>query len=162
MNESFEFDQSLRETLAALDQLPARIEANLVRGALRAAAKPIFEDARAAAPVVTGRLRDSIRISTGIKRRDGEIVAAVKAGGKQAYYAHMVEYGTTRHIIKGPVVLGGQVFKNVEHTGSEPRSFMRKAFDNSGQASVDAYAEYFRRNLDRAIAKNAALMGGES
>lgn len=153
-SDSLSFDQSLRDVLERLDEVPARVEANLIRGALRAAAKPILEDARSNVPSHSGKLKASLRITSAIKKNAGEIFAQVKAGNKTAYYAHMVEYGTKHHTIKGPVVIGGHVLTNIEHPGAGPKPFMRPAFDRSGQASVDAYAAYMARNIDKAIEKN--------
>lgn len=158
---SIEFDASLKAVLDQLDKLPAKFEANLVRGALRAAAKPILDDARSRVPVKTGALRDSLRISSAIKKRAGEISASVKAGGGKGrvYYAHMVESGVAQHIIEGPVAIGGRVFKNVPHPGFVGRGFMRAAFDNAGQASIDAYGAYIRKNLPKMLAKAGVTDG---
>lgn len=152
------FDESLRAVLAELDKLPAKIEQNVARGALRAAAKPMLDAARANVPVQSGALRDSIRISSNIDRRAGEIRTSVKAGGKtksgDAYYAHMVEFGTKAHTIKGPVLLNGRWYRNIKHPGSRSRGFMRRAFDASGDAVLAAYAEYMRRRIPKELGKH--------
>ncbi|MBW8067165.1 MAG: hypothetical protein GJU73_06940 [Ferrovum sp.] len=101
--------KGLSELQKLLDELPARIEANVVRGGLRAAARVIRDEARRLCPVgenlpkghKSGALRDSIRVSMSSKH--GAITASIKAGGKNnVYYAHMVEYGTAHHLIMGP------------------------------------------------------------
>lgn len=97
-----------------MDTLAPKIERNIMRGALRAGVKPILTQAKLNAPVgapsstgkkyggYAGALRDSIRISTGV--RGGKITASVKAGGKtnraSVFYAIMVEYGTDAHWIR--------------------------------------------------------------
>ena len=114
----YAFDESLKKVLAELDKLPAKIETNVARAAIRAAAKPFLDAARENAPVSSGRLRDSIRISSNTDKRGGMLTASVKAGRtttkaqrakgvQDAYYAYMVEFGTKPHLIKGPVKLGG-------------------------------------------------------
>ena len=156
---SIEFDESLKKVLAELDKLPLKIEANLVRGGLRAAAKPMYDAARERVPVAEGTLRDSIRISSGIKAKSGEIVAKVvagsrKKGGGGAFYAHMVEWGTAKHVIPGPVSFGGKIFTNIQHPGTKARPFMRPAFDTADQLVVNAYATYMIKNIDKALTKN--------
>lgn len=165
MSSSIEFDQSLKDVLAGLDSLPIKIQTNLVRGALRAAAKPILEAAREAVPVKSGALRASIRVTTGVDRRTGTIKASIKAGGKSklgnAYYAHMVEFGTKRHLIKGPVMIGGRLFLNINHPGAQQSPFMRPAFDSAGQASVDAYGAYITKRMPDLLSKFAVVDDGD-
>jgi HK97 gp10 family phage protein len=160
VSDSFEFDQSLKLLMQSMDALPARIEANLIRGALRAAAKPVFETAKANIPMSSGDLKASLRISSAIKKKAGEIVVSVKAGGKKAFYAHMVEMGTARHFIKGPVSIGGKVMRNIDHPGAAAKPFMRPAFDAMGQASVDAYARYIEAKLPAALEKHRGAGDG--
>lgn len=154
----FVFDESLKAVLAELDKIPAKIEQNIVRGALRAAAKPMLEAAQTNVPVKSGALRDSIRISSNVDRRAGEIKVTVKAGGKtkkgDPYYAHMVEFGTKPHVIKGPVRFNGKWYMNLQHPGSRPSGFMRRAFDATGGAVVEAYADYMRKRIPKELAKN--------
>lgn len=161
----YAFDESLKKVLAELDKLPAKIETNVARAAIRAAAKPFLDAARENAPVSSGRLRDSIRISSNTDKRGGMLTASVKAGRtttkaqrakgvQDAYYAYMVEFGTKPHLIKGPVKLGGQWYKNIHHPGSPPSGFMRRAFDSRQKASFDAYADYMRKRIPKELAKN--------
>ena len=100
-----------------LDTLPAKLEANVMRGALRAGINDIKAAAFAACPVgppsaqgkkryklYTGALRDSLRVST--KSRNGVVTASLKAGGKlkngaDVWYAHFIEFsGAVPHLIK--------------------------------------------------------------
>ncbi len=145
-----------------LDQLPAKIEKNVMRGALRAGAKPVLAAAKANAPVATpsaenqrlyglhsGALRDSIRISVSVK--GGKVTAAVKAGKGDVYYARFVEYGTRAHKIaaanKGFLGFANRYYKSVEHPGSGPRPFMRPALDSQATAAVLATGEYIKKRL---------------
>ena len=152
---------------AALDQLPAKIEANIMRGALRAGAKVMLDEAKRLAPVSepsaenqrlyggrVGLLRDSIRIKTKLKR--GQVTASVVAGGKtkdggQPFYARFVEYGTAAHVIMaGPgkyLPLGNGYLKSVQHPGARPQPFMRPALDMGTGAAVAAAADYIRQRL---------------
>jgi hypothetical protein len=49
--------KGLEEAFKALEQLPAKMEKNILRGAIRAAAKPVADDARRRAPVLKVRIR---------------------------------------------------------------------------------------------------------
>jgi len=98
-----------------LQQLPAKMEQNVMRGALRAGANVIRDEAKRLAPVsepnsqnkrrygfYAGTLRDSIRVSARVK--DGRVTATVHAGGKtksgaNVFYANWVEFGTAAHAI---------------------------------------------------------------
>lgn len=113
--------KGLSELNAFLQQLPAKIEANVLRGALYAGAKVIRDEAKALAPVASptvknrrlykgyaGALRDSIRAGAMVDRKAGKVIAYIRAGrhgkarkGKaaDAYYATWVEYGTQAHLI---------------------------------------------------------------
>lgn len=181
----YAFDKSLKDVLAALDNLPAKIEANIARGALRAAAKPLLDAAKENVPIKSGALRDSIRISSSVDRKAGEIRTAVKVGGKtkkgDAYYAHMVEFGTgpfyegsgrtigKPYIIRGKnddgteakasakrraLKFGSTLVAQVTHPGIRASGFMRRAFDSSGDAVVAAYADYMRKRIPKELAKH--------
>ena len=92
-------------------------------------------------PVDTGRLRGSINV----KR---EYLS--KVIGTNVEYARDVEYGTGPHeiVAKNKKVLAnkkkGIIFgRKVKHPGSQPRPFMRTAFENNKKR----VAEFFVKNL---------------
>lgn len=169
MSNDLEYVKGLADLQAALDQLPAKLEANVMRGALRAGAKVIQDEARRLAPVAPpneenrrlyggyeGLLRDSIRISVRLKR--GTVVASVRAGAKlkgggDSYYARWVEYGTAAHAIHATgnrgalLIAGGKVITSVMHPGAKPRPFLRPAMDGKARAAVEAAGEYIRKRL---------------
>lgn len=146
----------------ALGQLPVKLERTILRGGLRAAAKVIEAEAKRRVPKVTGLLHDSIRVSAGAKK-SGKVYAHVKAGGRkkgQAFYAHMVEFGTSRHVIlpgggtkagKALAIAGRLIGAKVDHPGARPRPFMRPALDTKAQKAIDEMAEYIRRRIDKAV-----------
>lgn len=159
----------LAELQKFLDQLPAKIERNVMRGALRAGVNVIKNQARASAPVgqpsqenvrlyggYAGALRDSIRVTTRV--RGGRVTASVKAGGKNSrsradvYYAHMIEFGTRAHFILPRKARGWLSFlsvfaRKISHPGARPRPFMRPALDSQAQNAVIAAAEYMKKRL---------------
>lgn len=178
--------KGLRELNSFLQQLPAKLEASVLRGALREGAKVVEEQVKANlqsnGSVDTGRLRDSIRVSARLKA--GRVVAAVKAGGRsgkkkvlktksgrfvagyeEAYYAMWVEYGTAAHKILprkpgGFLAIGNGVFvRGVEHPGARPKPFMRPALERKAQEAVVAAAEYMKRRIS---SKRIGLPGASS
>lgn len=141
----------------ALQDLPLKIERNVMRGAVNAGGQVFRREARANVPIKSGDLRNSIRVSVRVQSKAGTVEGTVKAGNKRAFYAHMVEYGTQAHIIKakrgGMLRIGGKLIAQVQHPGARAKPFMRPAFDAGAQKSVDAFAEYIRNRLPREVAK---------
>lgn len=99
-----------------MQTLTAKLEANVMRAALREGAAVVAQEVKARVPVNTGRLRDSVRVTGGSRR--GKVFVTVKAGGQDtrkrvvttaggkvrvkydnAFYAQWVEYGTAAHRI---------------------------------------------------------------
>lgn len=132
-----------------LDQLPAKMEANVVRGALRAGMKLVQADAKAGAAVSSGQLRDGLKISTRIK--GGRVYSRLVAKGKHGYLANWIEHGTVAHEIRpknGKSLFLAGIFSNlVNHPGARPRPFMRPALDARAQDAVVAAAEYMKKRL---------------
>lgn len=153
--------KGLKELNKFLQQLPAKVETNIMRGALRAAAKPVMEAAKANAPtgepsesakrrykLYNGALRDSIRISSRIDRRNKQVKARVIVGGKSkktgadVFYAYIVEFkGSRPHSLrkggKGPVT----------HPGMDPNPFLRTALDSQAGEAIKAAGEYIKKRL---------------
>lgn len=135
-----------------LDQLPAKISANILRGALRSGAKVIANAAKSNVTSVSGELAKSIRVSTRTKKLDGKVSASVKTGSKAAFYAHMTEFGTRPHVIKAKdkkvLKIGDRLAgKEVKHPGANPKPFMRPALDAQSGAAIVAAGEYIKKRL---------------
>ena len=173
----------LSDLYAQLQQLPGKIEGNIMRGALRAGQNVIKAAAESGVPVEHGELRKSIRISFRARsQKYGWVRMHLVAGSKDAYYSHMVEFGTARHIIRakerptrttrrgtvkglsirtmnkmlatGSLQIGGRyVGASVLHPGSKPVPFMRMAFDGSQQQALEAMRDYIAKRLPREIKK---------
>lgn len=92
------------------------------------------------------------------------------AGNKEAWYAHLIEYGTgsfyagngskskKRHTILNRRIrkafsFAGLARQVVTHPGIQPKPFMRPAFDASNQQSIEAIANYIRIRLPKEIKK---------
>lgn len=160
--------KGLKELQQFLNVLPAKMEANVMRGAMRAGAKVLNDYAKERAPIgqprsgskrryggYPGALRDSLRIGTRLNY--GTVIARVIAGGKNkktgadVFYAHMIEFGTKAHTITarngGMLAFGGGFHKSVEHPGIKPKPFMRPALDTQATRAVIAVANAIKKRL---------------
>lgn len=139
-----------------LGELPAKIEQNIMRGALRAGAKVIQQEAKRLCPVgKTDDLVNSIRVD--VRARHGHITATIKAGNAKAYYAGWVEKGTARHWIrpKGAksLFVAGLFKEAVDHPGAEKKPFMRPALYAKSEEAIQAVANYIEKRLAKEAAK---------
>lgn len=116
----------------ALKELGGQIAGRLGENAVRAGARVIATEARARAPVNTGKLKRSIRAFQDTERRGGERTAYA---GSRLFYARFIEFGT-RFIAA--------------------RSFLRDALDTAGQKAVDKMVENLRGGIERETAKHRA------
>jgi len=89
--------KGLSDLQTLLNTLPAKVEANVLRGAMRQGAKVVLAEAKANVAAESGVLRDGLKISTRLSR--GRVTVSIKAKGKHAYLAHWVEFGTRPHKI---------------------------------------------------------------
>ena len=134
-----------------LSELPAKMEKNIMRGAMRAAAVPIAEQARQNVSVVSGVMQKGIKIKTGSKA--GTVTARVVVTGKHAFAARWVEFGTAAHYIKpktaNSLFFAGLFSEGIDHPGGSAKPFMRPALDSRAQAAVLASAEYIKKRLTK-------------
>lgn len=132
-----------------LQQLPAKLEKNVLRGAMRAGAKVVAPVASANAPNDTGELAAGIKVSTSGK--GGRVIGKVKLTGKHAFLGPWLEYGVAAHKITakdtGWLFFGGLFAKSIDHPGLQPRPFLRPALDSQAGAAVVAAAEYTKKRL---------------
>ena len=139
----------LAELQTFLKNLPAEIEQNILAKALYAGAQPILADAKSGAAVASGLMRDGLKVST--KSQNGTVTASIKAGGKHAYLAKFVEFGTAAHRIDakngGVLSFGGGFATHVDHPGQRAKPFLRPAFDAQSANAVIATGEYIKKRL---------------
>lgn len=140
-----------RELDALLQQLPVKIERNILRAALRAGANEFKAAAKEQVPVETGALKRSIRVSTRVK--NGTVYASLKAGGRKAPHWHWIEFGTAAHKIKAKrdhaLSFAGVTVNEADHPGARPKPFMRPAFDSAASAAIAAAAAKIRQRLTK-------------
>lgn len=138
-----------RELDAFLQTLSVKVEKNILRSALRAGANEFKNEAKANVPVSSGKLRRSLRVST--KSKGGRVTASLKAGGKMASHAMLVEFGTKPHKIAPKnaeaLLVGGQVVGEVDHPGARPHPYLRPALDSKQGQAIAAVAAQVRKRL---------------
>lgn len=170
----------LKELDAILKSLPAKVEGNVMRGALRAGQTVLLKAAQSElqsmGAVDSGSLMKSLRIRQATRsKKFGWVRLRLIAGNKDAWYSNLVEYGTASYYqgkgstvgkpykIKpkkggklGALMFNGKVLEEVTHPGIKPRPFMRRAVDKSSQAAIDATVAYIRKRLPKEVAKAGA------
>lgn len=157
--------EGLSELQKILDGLPDKLERNIVRSALRAGLKGMKAEVEARIPVRTGKLRQSVKLKTKLVK--GKPNAAVTVGNKEAWYAHLVEFGTggnyqgTGKTVGGPYVIKAKNKKglfvpgashpvmSVTHPGSKAQPFMRPAFDAGNSAAIQAFVAKIKQRLTK-------------
>ena len=167
--------KGLAELQKFLDQLAPKMEANVMRGALRAGMNVIKAAAQANVHSVSGKLAAGLKVGTRSSR--GTVRARLRASGEHDYIAVMVEYGTRAHFIsvqesekpinlrasvrqgrlvrasmttinRNSLMIGSRfVGPTVYHPGARPRAFMRPALDSQAPSAVQQAAAYIRERL---------------
>lgn len=140
--------KGLDQLNAFLQQLPVKIERNVLRGSLRAGMNVVKPVAQSSIHSVSGALAKGLKVGT--RARGGTVTANLRATGPHRYIAHLVEFGTRPHRIaaKGKSLFFGGVFaKSVDHPGARAKPFLRPALDGQAQAAVIAAAEYMKERL---------------
>ena len=135
----------LSELCAKLQELPARIERNIMRGALRAAAGVVRDEARKRAPVSNkehwlgkgfkkvlikpGSLKKAIKVRQGKTREKGAVLYQVYIS-KKIWYGRFVEMGTSKQ---------------------PGHPYLRPAFDAQKERALAAMQEYIIARIDKEI-----------
>ena len=148
-----------------LDQLPAKIERNIMRGALRSGMKTVQPVAQHNIHSVSGQLAQGLKIGT--RARGGTVTAVLQATGPHAFVAKWVEFGTKAHTIAakegGYLAIGDGFYKSVEHPGAAKKPFLRPALDQQAQGAVVAAGEYMKARLatQEGLDTSAVLIEGD-
>lgn len=130
-------DAELNRKLRKLGSKEAR---NIVRKAARVALKPVLQEARALAPVKTGKLRKHIKIRS-LTRSRKSFGARVTSGffknvnSGDAYYGAFVELGTKERRHRSGKSVGSIA----------PRRFMKNAADKKRQQALRIYGQEIGR-----------------
>jgi len=171
----------LSDLYKLMQELPGKVEGNIVRGALRAGQTVIMNAIRENAPKDSGDLRDSIRIRFRPKsQKKGYVRMHVVVGNKKAWYSHLIEYGTASFYegkgksVRKPYIIrakdssgaelgtglkrralkiGATMVDQVMHPGIKPKPFVRPAYDESQDAALKAVAAYMRNRIPKEFKK---------
>lgn len=165
----------LKELEEALKTLPAKIEKNVMRGAIRSGLNEMGSIAKsnlaAGGHVVSGNLQKSIRVSFKRKsERFGWMRGHLLAGDKKAWYSHIIEFGSGSFYAgkgnaskKAPyeikpknrksLFFAGLMKELVIHPGVKPSPFMRPALDSGSNKAIEAFAAYIRKRLPKELKK---------
>lgn len=151
-----------------LATLPANMERNVLRGALKAGADVIADGARENCR--SEEVRADIKTSAS-SRETGVVTAKVEVKGPNAYKGPWLEHGTDPHFIsvddeqsggmtvrkinretkKGSLVIGGHfVGRTVHHPGAKPYPFMRPAADQRETAAIEAIGNHIAGKMTKA------------
>lgn len=165
----------LKELEEILKTLPANIEKNVMRGAIRSGLNEMGSIAKSVLAtdghVVSGNLQKSIRVS--FKRKSekfGWMRGQLLAGDKKAWYSHIIEFGSgSFYAGKGnkskrapyeikpknrkSLFFAGLMKELVIHPGVKPSPFMRPALDSGGNKAIEAFAAYMRKRLPKELRK---------
>lgn len=142
--------KGLSELQKYLDEFPGKLQRNILRGALRSGIKPIQQQARRNVHSVSGVLAKGLKVST--RSRGATVTASLKATGKHAFVAHILEFtGAAAHLIKakkgGAIAFAGGVYRSVMHPGLAAKPFMRPALDSQANNAVVTVANYIKQRL---------------
>jgi HK97 gp10 family phage protein len=130
-----------------LDELPAKVERNALRGALRAGANVIKPVAQANIHSISGATAKSLKVRT--DARGGRVTASVYT---RYFVGRLLEYtGAKPHRITPAIAkaisIGGHAYSAVNHPGFSPKPFLRPALDTRASEAVVAVGEYLKLRL---------------
>lgn len=150
-----------------LRDMPAKLEANVLRGGLTVLAGVVAEEAKV-------RCRDpEVAETIGVTRprlEKGIVTAKVRLKGAGAFKGVFLEWGTAMHVIsardeardgktvkrlnmelkRGSLVIGGKfVGASVVHPGARPYPFLRPALDAKLGEGLTKMGAYLQMRLDK-------------
>jgi HK97 gp10 family phage protein len=153
----------LKELQEAMQQLPARVERNILSGAIAAGTRVILAETKARAP--TSDIKTALQ-SKQKKGRKGEVIREIYINPKRGdnpFYARFFEFGTASYYVGTGRTVGGPysipkqpgklkigedfVSGQVTHPGIKPQPFMRPAFDVKSEEAIRTMAAYIKVRL---------------
>jgi len=164
--------EGLADLHKLLQELPAKVEGNVMRGALRAALAEVLMEAQNEVPVDDGVLINSLRIRFRSRsQKHGVVRMHLTAGDRKAWYAGLIEFGTGQFYAgrggrskrkayeikprkrEGALFFGGTVRASVTHPGIRPNPFMRRSFDQAQGRALDTMKRYIATRLPKEFKK---------
>jgi len=150
--------KGVEEIMRALKELTPKMERSVVVAALKDAAKPIRDEARANVHNVSGDLAKSIKTVSVAKKFSAGSGPRVRvtSGSKTAFYSAIIEGGAKPHEIKAKnkkaLKFGGNEVKSVQHPGIMEQRFMKRALDSKGAEAIKRFGESLRPKLEASLA----------
>jgi HK97 gp10 family phage protein len=164
---------SLRRIKKAFEVLPDRIAQKVLGSSARFAMTPVIKEARRRVPVEHGVLRKSLGSRLRKYRGGDTVFVAVgprngfrdpQTGQNPVNYAHLVEFGTGPHAIrgkKGVLKIGGLVIRGgVHHPGARPQPFLRPALDTQRREVRARFNYRINVGIERELKKLAVTFSG--
>jgi hypothetical protein len=156
------------EVASYIRRIPADLEKKVLRGAARAAANIVAEEAKTRS--ISHEV--SSAIITRSRHEPGRVVVKITVRPGWAYsVGNWLEWGTSPHFItvddsqregrsvgkinelakEGSLVINGKfVGKTVHHPGAQPHPFLRPALDVKGGDAIAAAQQYINTRVTRA------------
>lgn len=149
-----------------LSDLPEALAKRVLRGAARAAATVVADEAKSLS--LSQAVAKAITVKTLVK--DGRVVAKVQVKGRAAFIAPWLEYGTSQHFLSlppgqlggvsigranarlkdGTLKIDGQFIAGaVIHPGARPHPFLRPALDTKEAEAIAAAQSYVTARVGR-------------
>ena len=140
--------EGLSDLKDALEELPKATSTNVQKRALMKAAQPILEAARAAAPVLTGTLRDKMMISARLSKTQ-------RAG---------YEKDSKVEVYVGPPPLVQAITSEFGTFREAPQPFVRPAWAENKRTALDLIRDELAEEIEKArqrIARKAERLAAQ-
>lgn len=150
--------KGLKELHDQLQTLPARVEKNVLSGAMNQGINIIRDAAKQT--VDSKKIRKAIK-SRQVKGKPGSVIRQVYI--KDVFYAKFLEFGTASYYTGQGKTVGApyqikptrkkslktddEYFSSALHPGIKPKPFLRPAFDSSSGRAIDAMKSYIKIRL---------------
>lgn len=171
--------KGLSDVKRFIANLPGQLESKVLRGAARAAANVVADEARIRS--ISDEVTKAIKVSASSK--GGRITAKVQVKGPGAYIAPWLEYGTAPHFISvddsqrqgmsvnrintlrkegKSLVIGGKfVGDTVFHPGASAHPFLRVSLDTKEAEAIAAAQSYINSRVTKAGIVGASAPEGD-
>lgn len=132
--------------------LPPKLQKKILRPALRAAAKIVLDQAKANAPVQSGRLKKSLKVKAAKRSRKTKhevainVITATGWFTGEAFYAPFQEFGW----MVGPRRLGN---RRKKQPGSR---FIRRAYEDKGPQAIARALQLIRSGIEGVASGSAS------
>lgn len=146
--------KGLPELMKFFDELPGKVQRNVLRSGMRAGGKVVKIEAqsqlRSHGSVQSGELANGLKVTTSL--RGETVIARVVTTGPHAHAGLWVEHGTSAHeiVAKNAQALELDGFAHdVHHPGAKPKPFLRPALDTRAQDAVVAVGRKMQERMTK-------------